>query len=395
MTNVRSRSAFPSPRLAIRSSARQSVGVRVLWYGKWHPVDGNYAYLRQITRRQADLGHSVAVVYHGTEELNLEARDSRIAYLPLPSLRASPGWSLAGPTTARTLERHIREFEPDVIHASLRVGNLDLQLPKICTRLDVPLIINFHVSFARSVSSASAASAAAYAFYRRVLTSAVGVVAAGPHQRQWLKRFSGCDEARIHEIPHGVNHTRFCPGNSEWRGRIREGFVVGYLGRLAPEKNLDALCRGFQRAELENARLVLVGQGPSESKLKRKYAGKSSISVLGHIHERSSVADLLRGLDVFVLPSLVEGLSLSLLEAMACGAVPIATDVGEHHSLVDGCGVLLHPSRVSEGVRRALVELAAHPERCKTLAAASRARARRRGWDRTAKEIMELYRRVV
>lgn len=367
--------------------------MRVLWYGKWHPGDGKYSYLRHITRRQADLGHSIAIVYHGSEDLNLEARDPRISYFPIPTLRPGPAWAVPTLIGARTLERALREFRPDVVHASIPAGALDFRLPRICSRLDIPLILNFHVSFARTINPASAASASAYVLARRILTSAAAVIASGPQQRQWLIRFGGVDEARIHQVPYGVNHVRFFPGPSEWRQKIREGFVVGYLGRLSPEKNLEALCRGFLRAELENARLVIVGQGPSERSL-RRFTGAPSITQLGFIENRSEVADLIRGLDVFVLPSLIEGFSLALLEAMASGVVPVATDVGEHHSLVDGCGVLLQPSRVGEGVRRTLIELAAHPERVKTLASASRARARRRGWDRTTREIMSLYREI-
>jgi glycosyltransferase involved in cell wall biosynthesis len=325
----------------------------------------------------------------------MEARDPRIAYMPIKVLHPGPPLAITSPTAALTLERHIRDFAPDVVHASLPVGILDAQLPRICARLDVPLVVNFHISFARTINAASAASAATYTLARGILTSAAAVVASGPHQRQWMKRFGGVDEARIHLVPYGVNHVRFCPGQSEWRQRIREGFVVGYVGRLSPEKNLDALCLGFLQAELENARLVIVGQGTSERRLKRKYGIAPSVSMLGVIHNRSEVADIMRGFDVFVLPSLIEGFSLALLEAMASGVVPVATDVGEHHSLVDGCGVLLHPSRVGEGVRRVLIELAAHPERVRTLAQASRARARRRGWDHTTHEIMELYRKIV
>lgn len=369
--------------------------MRVLWYGKWFPVDGNHVYLRQVTRRQADMGHSVAVAYHGRDDLNAQARDSRIAYLPLPSLHPGPTWAIESLATQPAMERHIRAFRPDVIHASFRVGTFDLRLPALCARLDVPLVVTFHVAFSRDVNTASSASAATYAFYGRALSSATAVIALGPEQRRWLKRFGRVRDDRIHEIPNGVNHIRFCPGASEWRQTIAERFVVGYVGRLAPEKNLEALCRGFLQAKLDDARLVIVGQGPSAEKLRKKLGDQPSISLLPAIVDRAEVADLMRGLDVFVLPSLIEGLSLSLLEAMASGVVPVATEVGEHHSLVDGCGVLLHPAMVPDGVRRALKELATHPERRKHLAAAARSRAQLRGWDRTASEVTDLYRAVI
>lgn len=340
------------------------------------------------------MGHTVAVAYHGRDDLNLEARDPRIDYLPLPAIHPGPSWAMASLATPRTMERHVRNFRPDVVHGSLRVGSFDTRLVPLCARYDIPLVVTFHVSFARSVSSASAASVALYAFYRQVLSSSATVAALGPHQRQWLSRFSGVADERIREVPHGVNHVRFCPGTSEWREGIDEELVVGYVGRLAPEKNLDALCQAFLQAELDSARLVLVGQGPSAAKLRRTYGSHPSISFLGQITDRAEVADLMRGLDVFVLPSLVEGLSLSLLEAMASGVVPIATDVGEHHSLVDGCGVIIRPGRAVEGLQRALIELSSHPERRKMLAVAARNRARRLGWDRTTSELLALYREL-
>jgi glycosyltransferase involved in cell wall biosynthesis len=245
------------------------------------------------------------------------------------------------------------------------------------------------------MSTAAVSSAASYSFYRKALNSCAAIAAFGPQQRRWLVRLANVDEERVHEIPHGVNHIRFCPGHSEWRDGIDESFIVGYVGRFAPEKNLEALCQGFLQAGVKDSRLILVGQGPSRSKLRKRFGNHESISLLDPIADRARVADLMRGLDVFVLPSHIEGLSLSMLEAMASGVVPVATDVGEHHSLVDGCGVLLSPSRTTEGVRRILVELATHPDRRKGLAAAARTRARRRGWDRTTSEILELYRKVM
>jgi glycosyltransferase involved in cell wall biosynthesis len=358
-------------------------------------VDGNYAYVSQVTRRQADRGHAIAVAYHGRDDLNESNRDARIDYRALPALYPGPAWAVESLATWRTLEQQIRAFKPDVIHGSLRVGTFDMRLPSLCARWDIPLVLTFHVSFARSINPATAASAAGYAFYSRVLNAAAAVVAMGPQQRQWLTKLAHVEESRIYEIAHGVNYVQYCPGPSMWRQNLSEELVVGYVGRIAPEKNLEALCEGFLDAQLPSARLVLVGQGPSWDKLHQQFGDHPAIDLVGAINDRSELADVMRGLDVFVLPSLIEGFSLSLLEAMASGVVSVVTDVGEHHRLVEGCGVLVHPSRAAPEISRALVELAAHPDRRRTLAAASRLRASRLSWDRTAAEILSVYRRVV
>lgn len=341
------------------------------------------------------MGHSVAVAYHGRDDLNARARDSRIDYFGLPSIHPGPTWAVESMSTQQAMEGVVRNFRPDVIHASLQMGTFDRRLPSLCAQFDVPLVVTFHVSFARAINRSTAKSVATYSLYRNLLSSAAAVVALGPHQRAWLQRFGGVHEERVHEIPHGVNHVRFYPGQSEWRESFKESLLVGYVGRFAPEKNLDALCQGFVQAGLEDARLVMVGQGESARRLEQAWGDVPKISFLGHIADRTQVAELMRGLDVFVLPSRIEGLSLSLLEAMASGVVPVATDVGEHHSLVDGCGVLLNPARATVGITRALVELTAHPERRRTLAVASRNRARRRGWERTTSELLDLYRSLI
>ena len=111
-----------------------------------------------------------------------------------------------------------------------------------------------------------------------------------------------------------------------------------YVGRLSPEKDVPTLLRAFALAldELPQARLTIVGDGPERARLEG-VAGQlgcaNRVRWLGAI-AREGVRAELRSADVFVLPSRFESMSYTLLEAMACGVVCVATRVGGNADLI-------------------------------------------------------------
>ena len=131
--------------------------------------------------------------------------------------------------------------------------------------------------------------------------------------------------------------------------------VIGIICALRPEKGLLTLVEAFEglRARDHRVKLLIVGSGPMLSQLQAR-AGADC-------HFQPAVRDVapwLRAIDIFVLPSLSEALSNSLMEAMACGCCPVASDVGGNPELVeDGHSGLLFPAGDSAalGTRLALV----------------------------------------
>jgi L-malate glycosyltransferase len=135
----------------------------------------------------------------------------------------------------------------------------------------------------------------------------------------------------------GIDTRVFCPRESRRPAVLGPaGLTIGVVCGLRPEKDLETLLRAFHqvRRTHETARLVIVGSGSSLEGLQRL---AHDLEIAGACHFEPATADVaswLRALDIFVLPSRSEALSNSLMEAMACGCCPVASDVGGNPELV-------------------------------------------------------------
>jgi glycosyltransferase involved in cell wall biosynthesis len=162
---------------------------------------------------------------------------------------------------------------------------------------------------------------------------------------------------------------------------LRPGhWMVGTVGRMQTVKDQTVLARAFIRAlELDpllktRLRLVMVGEGPlrAEAQQMLEHAGVADLAWLPG--ERNDVPSIMRGLDCFVLPSLAEGISNTILEAMASGLPVIATRVGGSPELIveSRTGELVPASNV-EALARVLVSYANRPEQASSAGRAGRA----------------------
>lgn len=147
--------------------------------------------------------------------------------------------------------------------------------------------------------------------------------------------------------------------------------VVGTVCVLRPEKNLRLLIDAFRQiaAVRPELRLVIVGSGPEEQPLRRYAADLCQTGRAVFLPGTRSVAAALAGIDIFVLPSVSEGLSNALMEAMACGCTVVASDVGGNPELIeDNKNGLLFPGGDRPALERALAYLIDSPERRSILA---------------------------
>jgi sugar transferase (PEP-CTERM/EpsH1 system associated) len=180
--------------------------------------------------------------------------------------------------------------------------------------------------------------------------------------RQWLVDTIGVRPDRVTQIYNGVDTDKFRPRERK-HGRFgphgfltQNSFVIGTVGRMEPVKDQITLIRAFiqlvraSSKARERLRLMVIGDGSLRL---------SAIDLLRSAHiedlawlpgERDDVAELLRSMDLFVLPSLREGISNTILEAMATGLPVVATRVGGNLELVDAGStgdLVLHSDPVS------------------------------------------------
>ena len=174
---------------------------------------------------------------------------------------------------------------------------------------------------------------------------------------------------KIIHIPNGVDTNKFNIYRKEFTrkkfGFKKEDFIIGIVARLDPIKNHKTLFFAFKEIvkNYPQVKLIIVGDGSLREELKEKsyqLGIKNKVIFMG---ERDNVSEILKTFDIFVLPSLNEGMSNTILEAMATGIPVIASNVGGNPELViDGrTGFLFSPNDVESLVQKIKTYIL-HPE---------------------------------
>jgi len=200
----------------------------------------------------------------------------------------------------------------------------------------------------------------------------------------YLRTAVQVDAGKLSQIYNGVDTNRFRPGLERAvlphpMFERSDTIVVGTVGRMEPVKDPVNLARAFAHcAEAmpdvrERLRLVMVGDGRLRSQVEEVIAAAGLSGQTWLTGARGGVDDILRGLDIFVLPSLSEGISNTILEAMASGLPIVATRTGGNPELVqDGDTGLLPPPNDSAALAQAIGQYIRNPEQRKSHGARAR-----------------------
>ncbi|MCV2886044.1 TIGR03088 family PEP-CTERM/XrtA system glycosyltransferase [Aestuariibacter sp. AA17] len=236
------------------------------------------------------------------------------------------------------LNRILKQEKPDVLHTR-NTASLEMQLVGWWRR--IPLRI--HGEHGWDVNDMHGSNVR-YQRLRRLMSRFTHqYVALSKEAKDYLRDVIGIASSRINHICNGVDDRKFMPKQT-----ASEQIVFGCVGRLEEVKNHIYLLQGFAHliqslsaqpqdsaAESDRVKLHIVGDGSQRNKLEAYIQENKLEQYVWLAGDRADVPDLMKAFDVFVLPSLAEGISNTILEAMASGLPVIATNVGGNPELVD------------------------------------------------------------
>ncbi|WP_250125954.1 glycosyltransferase family 4 protein [Chroococcidiopsis sp. CCMEE 29] len=371
--------------------------MHIAWIGKKSPFCGNVTYSREVTNALLDRGHQVSFLHFAQEESDPHNWPD-CPEVTLPFLYKSQVYTIPSLKATKVLTESLRQLKPDLVHASLTLSPLDFLLPEICAELNLPLIATFHTPFSsKGAKLKSGTQLLAYQLYAPFLVNYDRVIIFSQVQRDLLARL-GVPAENVAVIPNGVDVQKYSPGPSKIKAELKAERLFVYQGRLATEKNVEALLRAWKQSEMQpGSKLLVVGDGPLTPALKPFYGPEYGILWMGFVADENRRLEILRGCDAFILPSLVEGLSISLLEAMACGLACLATNVGaDGEVLENGAGILLNPRRVTSQLSTLLPLFQDHPELTTLLGQKARKRVLERyTLSRNITQLERLYNQVL
>ncbi|MDQ2726889.1 MAG: glycosyltransferase family 1 protein [Actinomycetota bacterium] len=336
-------------------------------------------------------GHQVLVVAPGLGPSRCGPSGAtaveRVPALHLPAYRSLPV-GIPTPGVRRALER----FGPDVVHlaAPVLLGEV---AGRAAQEMGVPAVAVYQtdlVGFARRYGL-GVTSAVTWAWLRRVHGRAA-VTLAPSSLAEWDLRRHGIN--RVARWSRGVDLDRWHPRHRDrgLRRRLLEPggqFLVGYSGRLAPEKQIRHLAH---LAGMPGVRVIVVGDGPAWERLNRQLP---DVRFLGY-RSGSELAAIVASLDAFVHTGPHETFCQAIQEALASGVPVVAPAAGGPLDLIHhGRTGWLYPSGSPELIRSAVHALQEDPALGRSMGRAGRASVAERSWSTIGDELVDHYRRAI
>jgi len=319
------------------------------------------------------------------------ANDLCQAGIEVFSLQARSNWEL---TAVFRLARFMRRRGVDIVHTHLFVGGVFGRLAALLAGVPITITTeqNAYAPGHLPPRSQIVADALLARFTDRLVAVSQGA-------RDYLVQVERVSPAKIRVVPNAIPWPEpVCPADVEAArrdlGAGGRSPLLGTVARLTVQKGLSYLLQALStlRARFPGIYCVIVGDGPLRSDLESLAVRLGLEDHVRFCGLRRDVPAILQSLDLFVLPSLFEGLPVALLEAMAAGRPVVATRVaGSSEVIEDGVNGRLVPPADAAALAEAMAELLDDPEQAQALARRGQEIVRQRY---TIDRVTEAYERL-
>ncbi len=306
----------------------------------------------------------------------------------------------------------LRGLKPDLVHIPLNQVPLFMMAPYVVTIHDMASLLfetgsGLRMDLRRFL-------------LRRGLLRAKRIIAVSDSTRRDVRETLGIPDDRIRLVynapnpeffrtPRSIEPAAFPPPEEVERGRILERYQIHYpfllyAGNIRPQKNIPRLVEAFAVAREQLSRhpvyhdlhLIIIGDEisryPSVRRAVIQTRVEKAVRFLGFV-PFNTLRVFFESAAAFVFPSLYEGFGLPPLEAMASGTPVVTSNVSSLPEVVGDAAVLVNPENVFE-IARAIKEVLLDEDLREELIAKGKAQAARYSWERTAREVLEVYREV-
>jgi glycosyltransferase involved in cell wall biosynthesis len=304
-------------------------------------IGGLEIHAHEMSKMQANLGHEVTVFTSNTN--NLPEEEFKYGYRIIRYSRIIKifGNSISSALFIKLIKNR---YNYDIIHAH---SHLFLST-NICALMRLigssPLIISNH----------GLISASAPVWFNKIYLKTIGkwtlnradkIICYTEGERENIEKL-GVDHKKISVIHNGVDTTLFTPKFSD---NPKKRNQIVWVGRHVPGKGVEYLIEAFSQVlkKIPGAHLVLVGDGPEKIAIEekiRKMHLQSSVTLIDYL-DNTTLPKIYSQSDVFALPSLMEGVPRTLLEAMACGVPVVTTNLPHLLDIVEGAGLTVSPKK--------------------------------------------------
>lgn len=313
-------------------------------------------YLFEFSMRQMRMGHKVDVLtWNKNKRCSEESVADGFTIHRLSGINFSIDGAITEYPYLPRLPNTIAQLKPEIIHAESHLFLTTVQAVKQSKKLGVPSVVTVHGVMAKR---SAVINLIQYSYLSTlglwIFKNADRIICLTESDAREIIRY-GCPSEKIRIIPNAVDANCFRSGNECQKNSVM------WVGRFVPEKGLNYLIEAAKivSTKFKNVEFMLVGYGPLKAniaKLACDYGLLNNSVRFGGPYDRRQIPSILCKAKIFVLPSLKEGLPLSLLEAMACGKAVVASDIsGINDVIMNGKNGLLIPAGNPEALADAVL----------------------------------------